>query len=391
MRDHVTSRGEGTKPVTTFTRREFLATGATAIAASTALPVAAQSSPEPDFEFALLGDTHFDRTAHHDHEWLAREQPNDVPQVAHYSEHTTSLLPHLFATVKRQLAAAGKRAEAVVHVGDFVEGLCGTPGLAERHVSEACEFADKQDWQVPVLLTKGNHDKTGPGAIEAYQKVIQPWLGRQVQQTLKYGFYAEQRQNALFCCFDAYDGRSLDWLKETLGRNADSRRHTFVVVHQPVVPFQARGNWSVFMRSREAKQRAELLQLLGEHRAIVLCGHVHRYGTVVRRTERGPFAQLCLSSILSGRDQQPRQHLEGLDAYGPNLTELDPNFQPESKETRHKQIAAEKPHIAHFEYADTAGYAMLRVRGDGVTARIFNGTSEMPWKELNLTTLLKNA
>lgn len=373
------------------TRRDFLASSAGAFAASAASPLLAQSPAEPNFEFALLGDTHFDRTAHHDREWLAREQPNDVPQVAHYSEHTTSLLPHLFQAVKRQLSAAGKRAEAVVHVGDFVEGLCGTPELAERHVSEACEFADRQEWRVPVLLTKGNHDKTGPGAIEAYQKVIQPWLGRQVQQTLKYGFYAEQRQNSLFVCFDAYDGRSLAWLKETLGRNADSRRHTFVVVHQPVVPFQARGSWSLFMRSREAKQREELLTLLGEHRAIVLCGHVHRYGTVVRRTERGPLVQLCLSSILSGREQQPRQLLEGLDAYGPNLTELEPKFQTESQETRQRQFAAEKPHIAHFEYADTAGYAMLRVRGNGVTARIFNGTGETPWKQLDLTQLRDKA
>lgn len=375
----------------TRSRREFLAVGAGVVAATVGSTLSAQVNAEPDFEFALLGDTHFDRTAHHDHEWLAREQPNDVPQVAHYSEHTTSLLPHLFQTVKRQLAACGKRAECVVHVGDFVEGLCGTPELAERHVSEACEFADRQEWQVPVLLTKGNHDKTGPGAIEAYQKVIQPWLGRQVKQTLKYGFYAEQRHNALFCCFDAYDGRSLDWLKETLGRNGDSRRHTFVVVHQPVVPFQARGSWSLFMRSREAKQREELLALLGEHRAIVLCGHVHRYGTVVRRTERGPFVQLCLSSILSSRDQQPRQLVEGLDAYGPSLTDLEPRFQPESKETRQRQFAAEKPHIAHFEYADTAGHAMLRVHGESVTARIFNGTSETAWKEFDLTALLQSA
>src|SRR5262245_8008991 len=119
-------------------RREFLAASAATMAAAAVPGIASEpDAATDDFEFALLGDTHFDRAAHHDHEWLAREQPNDVPQVAHYSEHTTSLLPHLFATVKRQLVATGARADCVVHVGDFVEGLCGTPELAERHVSEA--------------------------------------------------------------------------------------------------------------------------------------------------------------------------------------------------------------------------------------------------------------
>src|SRR5207244_2955217 len=112
-------------------------------------------------------------------------------------------------------------------------------------------------------------------------------------------------------------------------------------------------------------QRTELLNLLGEHRAIVLCGHVHRYGLTIRSTDRGPFAQLCISSILSARDQKPKHVLEGLDAYGPELTETEPKFQPETKDERRKLFAREKPHITHFQYADTAGYAVVHVGAGG--------------------------
>jgi hypothetical protein len=98
--------------------------------------------------------------------------------------------------------------------------------------------------------------------------------------------------------------------------------------------------------------------------------------------------QLAVSSILSAREQKPKQRLEGLDAYGPELTELEPKFQPDSKELRRRQFAAEKPHLEHFEYADTAGYAVVNVVGERVTADIYNGTSDAIWRTVELTKLL---
>lgn len=366
-------------------RRGFLGT---ALAAGVAIRRAAgEPFPlEPELAFALLGDTHFDRLAHHDFEWLKREHPRDVAQVERYSQHTARLLPALFDAVGRRLRSLGSSAHGVVHVGDFVEGLCGSQPLAERHVAEACEFVAAERWNVPFWLTKGNHDRTGPGAEEAFAKIVLPFLSRQSGASPAAANYVVERPAARFAFFDAYDSRSLPWLKETLGRNG-SRRPTFVVVHPPIVPFQARGNWSLFLRDGDETKRRELLELLGEHRAIVLCGHVHRYGVVVRRTERGPFMQLCVSSILSGDAQRPRQSLAGLAAYGPELTELEPSFQPETKELRRRQFAAEKPHLTHFEYADTAGYAVLRIAAERVTASIYNGAADEPWKELDLTAL----
>jgi hypothetical protein len=370
-----------------LSRRQFVA--AAALATSTSLPGTSHASPaSASWSFALLGDTHFDRLAHHDLEWLAKEHPGDVNQVQRYCEHTRSLLPELLETVRTKIAAAKSSFDSVVHVGDLVEGLCGTPELAGRHVDEGLEFIGKARWEVPLLLTKGNHDVTGPGAAEMYERKVLPYLSRQIDAPVRKPRYAVERRGALFVMFDTYDRTAPDWLRETLGKERRRSGPTFVVMHQPMVPFQARGNWSVLIRPEQAKARAEMLNLLGEHRAIVLGGHVHRYGVVIRSTERGPFAQLAVSSILSSRDQQPKQLREGLDAYGPELTELEPKFQPASKEERQQIFAAEKPFIKHYEYAEAAGHAILHVAGQRVTADICLGTSAKVWRTIDLSDLL---
>lgn len=372
-------------------RREFLRSAAMGVAASAVfgltlpdVPATGADAAAP-WSFGLLGDTHFDRLEHHDLKWLAVDHPGDVEQVRRYSDHAAKLLPKLFQTLRKQIAAGGATFDSVLHVGDFVEGLCGNAALAERHVREGLEFLVEAAWNVPLVLTKGNHDVTGPGAVEAYDKLMLPLLAKTLQEPITKARYAVERRGALFACYDCYDKTSLAWLKETLGARRRTTGPTFVVVHQPIVPFQARGNWCVFIKPEQHAQRDELLNLLGDHRAIVLCGHVHRYGLTVRNTDHGPFTQLALSSILSGETQEPQQVLVGLDNYGPELTELEPSFQPNSKEERHKIFVAEKPHLSKFEYANTAGYAVLHVAGMKVTADMYNGTSMTPWKTIDLT------
>src|ERR1051326_7154056 len=61
-----------------------------------------------DWAFPLLGDLHFDRLEHHDHEWLAKEHPGDVSQVQNYSRITREMTPPLFERVRESLAELAK-------------------------------------------------------------------------------------------------------------------------------------------------------------------------------------------------------------------------------------------------------------------------------------------
>ena len=176
--------------------------------------------------------------------------------------------------------------------------------------------------------------------------------------------------------FDAYDREAIDWLENLIESTAFKR--LFVLLHLPVVPYNARSNWRVYYHERQAERRERLVNLLGRHRAIVLCGHLHKYSLLVRRCKTGKFVQLAISSVLKDSTQKTDLALTHVDAYGPKLTELEPTFSPETRELREHVLSDEKPFIEHFEYANQSGFAMLSVDNDDVQMNVFdtNGTSK---------------
>src|SRR5207237_1259751 len=79
-------------------------------------------------------------------------------------------------------------------------------------------------------------------------------------------------------------------------------------------------------------------------------------------TERGPFVQLAVSSIISKPDVAATQPRVGVGAYGPDLVDLEPRFSPETLAARRDALIAERPSIRSYEYADAPGYALVEVR-----------------------------
>jgi 3',5'-cyclic AMP phosphodiesterase CpdA len=341
-----------------------------------------------DFDFLLLGDLHFDRLEHHDHEWLKREKPNDVRQVENYSRITREVVPSLFAELKGQ--AREKKPAFLCHIGDFVEGLAGTPELARRHCQEAVEFVEKVDLGVPFLFCKGNHDVTGPGAVEAFNDVLQSFIARQAREKVS-SFFTRRQGDCLFVYFDAYDRPAdhLDWLERTLATRPAEIRQVFFVVHPPLIPYGARSNWHLFAKPSEAGLRERLLNMLGAARAIVLCGHLHKYGTVVRQTPKGPLVQVAVASVVPEAGIKPRDEVSGLGEYGPDLVRLEPNFSPTNEGERRDLLAREKPFIRYYDYADAPGYGVVSVRGEKVQLELYVGLGRRKFRTLDLTALLK--
>ena len=183
--------------------------------------------------------------------------------------------------------------------------------------------------------------------------------------------------------YDAYDRQSLDWFAGLLEQQRP--RRLIVAIHPPVVPYNARSTWHVYSSARQQAQRARFLELLGSHRAIVLCGHLHKYSFLVRRTEQGRFAQLAISSVASTSDGRSRDVLQGVQDYRPDLVDLEPKHSPDTIELRRSLLSAERPFIEHFEYADTWGHAILHMRGDRGSADVFRGFEDLRWKQIDLT------
>jgi hypothetical protein len=385
-----------------ITRRDFLG-GVAAVAGlpsaypntgdTNQMPATENSDPpttgRADFRFVLLGDLHYDRPDHHDMEWLRREKPNDVRQVENYSRITAEVLPRLLAEVKARATEPGTA--FIAHVGDFVEGLAGTPELARRHCRDAVAYFDGAALGRPFLFCKGNHDVTGPGSVEAFNEILLPYIGREAGQKLdpaRGANYVTRHGDCRFVWYDAYHKGSLTWLEGELAEKRAGER-VFLMIHPPVVPYGARSNWHIFAKPGEADERKRLLNLLGRNRAIVLCGHLHKYGTVVRQTDEGPFAQVAVVSVLPEADIKPKNAVSGVKEYGPDLVRLEPDFAPQTVDERRALLSAEAPHVRHYDYADAPGYATVTVTPAEITIRLHAGLEKTPFRTFNLTALLE--
>ena len=53
-------------------------------------------------------------------------------------------------------------------MGDLSERLAGSPQKAIQMANSAFKAVNKMNLKVPFIMTKGNHDITGPGAKEAF-------------------------------------------------------------------------------------------------------------------------------------------------------------------------------------------------------------------------------
>lgn len=402
-----------------ITRRHFVA-GSVAAAAITVpgLALLARAQPEGNgtptaaagasaagsFAFPLLGDLHFDRLEHHDMAWMEKEYAKDIRQVQNYSRITGEVLPLLFSTVSATVADLNKQAATrvpfVLHIGDFVEGVCGSYELSKRQNQEAIAFMREKQMGAPFLFCKGNHDVTGPGSKEAFNDVFLPFLSGEIRSAqpaknatdkepaaLSKACYSVRHGDALFAFFDAYDHPdSLNWLEETLNNN--TARHVFVLIHPPVVPYGARASWHLYSRPREAAERVRLLNILGKHHAFVLTGHLHKYNLMSRRTETGRFVQLSVCSVVSRPDTEVSDILEGVENYTPDQIKVEPKFSPDTEADRRAILAAEAPFVEHFEYAEAPGYAVIEVQNERVLMNYYRGANRQLWKTRDLSAIL---
>jgi len=340
------------------------------------------SKPGQSYSFVYLGDIHFDKRVHHDFEWVKADKPNDIRQIDGYVENTEKYTPGLLRRIQTAIESSNGRIKMVVQGGDITEGLCGSRELQETQFKDARETIRKYIPNTMFVAAKGNHDITGPGAREAFDSVMLPWLSEECGKKIDSASFHFMQGPDLFVFFDAYHNNSLDWLEKTLSGN--KHRHAIVVMHPPAVPYNARSTWHLFSRDKEKDVRERFLNILGSYNVVLLTGHLHRYSVVVRKTPTGAFTQFSMNSVLNSSSISVRDHLEGIENYGGSLVELEPEFQPDTKQQRQKMLEDEKPYIDHFEFANFPGYAVINVSDTGISADIHTGDSDKIWKSTHL-------
>lgn len=342
------------------------------------------SGNETGTGFIVLGDMHYDRIENHDLEWLA-EQGDDLRQVTtEYTVFTDSFWTDFTSLIKEQSMKEG--IDAVLQVGDLSEGLAGTPALAEQMAECLFRAVDSIGIEDPVVIAKGNHDITGPGAEDAFRKVYLPNMARLAGlEALDGADYAKGMDDVLFVCFDPWNrtGDNLELLEKNL--SGSEAKYKFVLTHEPVIPVNERC-WHL-LRNNDAR-RNELMRIIAENDAIVLCAHLHLYSVVRRDTEWGPIVQILVNSVV--RDRNMTEPSEVITEYGESLALNVPEWQPETMEQRCRWLRDEALHVKYFKQMDLPGYGIVRIdrKKDDVILEYYAGLSEVPYDVVDITDVL---
>ena len=331
----------------------------------------------------VLGDIHYDLLDDHDLNWL-KNKPDDFRQVKEYTVFTEKHWSDFMTIIKTKALTVAPPVKAIIQVGDLSEGLAGSEELARRMASNTMKAVESAVIPVPWILSKGNHDVTGPGSVEAFDEFYVPMIRKQTSNhEINNASYSYSYNSVQIVVADPYD-RNVDLVKflDNELSNSDAKVK-FVVIHEPIIPVTERC-WHTLRKN--PVQRGKLLEVIAKNKAIVLCGHLHRYSVVSRNTDFGPVVQLMVISVVRDRSYQVPKNV--ITQYGPSLAEHD--WQPETLEERKTILEEEAQYISFYKQTDLPGYAILRIDDQKKTVDLeyYSAFGSEPYDKISLSDLL---
>ena len=338
--------------------------------------------------FMILGDMHYDLLEDHDMNWLSTK-PGDLRQVTEeYTVFTRENWIDFMAVLKARVESEIPTLRAVVQLGDLSEGLAGSEEKARQMASNTMKAIEAAGMPAPWILTKGNHDITGPGAKDAFQEYYVPMIRKQTgDPSIAGASYSYTFGNVQICCLDPWDEETdmLAFLESELGKSG--AKYKFVAIHEPVIPVTERC-WHVLRKDDE--KREKLLELIARNKAIVLCGHLHRYSVVRRSTPFGPIVQLMAISVVKDRAYQHPSRV--LTEYGPSLAEDIPQWQPETLDERIAILKEEAKYVDYYKQCDLPGYALIKIDEvkESIMLEYYAAFGDEPYDIIDLSALIRH-
>lgn len=338
--------------------------------------------------FLVLGDLHYDLLNDHDTSWLRTNNPYELGKIINrFTIITEKTWPDFMGIVRKKTQSYKPPIKAIIQLGDLSEGSAGSEEKARQMASNVMKAIEVTQMPVPWIIIKGNHDVTGPGAVEAFQEFYVPEIRKQTNNPdIKNASYSYSTGNIQIICLDPWD-KNVDmvaFLEEEF--TSSDAKFKFVVVHQPVIPVTERC-WHMFAQNPE--QREKLLNVIARHKAIVLCAHLHRYAVVRRNTSYGPIVQVMVVSVVEDRNYKKPSSL--ITEYGPSLAENVPDWQPETIEARKAILTEEAKYVTFYKQTVLPGYAIIKTDDKKKTIELeyYAAFGRKPYDKIDLTKLLK--
>lgn len=351
---------------------------------------------EKAMSFVLLSDLHHCDTQFYDLDAMLEEKPGDHTQITKtYAPVTAENWDDFFDSISDRMAGHSPKVKGIVQLGDLSEGLANVTGYANAMAKNVVEAVQDLDLGVPWIFTKGNHDITGVGehkaeAVAAYTKYYTEFARTQGCENVNDGNCTFRSGDVLFVVLDVYNKKvdQAEFVRQHL-ENSDAK-YKFVCMHEPAIPTTERC-WH-YLKSKTDQERESFLEILAKNKAIVLCGHLHRYSVLRRNTQFGPVIQIMVNSATSlKRSNKPSYSFSTAD-YGAALANWKPTYKPETLEQRKAVLAKEAEKVDFYKMNNLAGYGILNIdtKKDKIVLEYYAAFEDEPFDVVDITELYKN-
>ena len=285
----------------------------------------ARNIPEDRYSVVILGDTHYDvmdPEVYH----AGYTDPNPTREANHRKEFVrngemwTQRCPSM---VRRAACLVDEDTRFVLQMGDLVQGDTATAQIHTRFLDDALTlFKTDLAPDLPFVTVAGNHDLRGNDdnvIRQAYNDYMPARMSRELGlEIMDSNFLFHSGPDAYIVI--NFVQTSLEKIEKMFADSRDAR-HTFVVVHCPVFPYDhAKYWWWILFGDREdsrAEERRAVRRLLASRNAIVLCGHTHKTELMDWYGDGGRITQMTMSSVWAKESQGKYKVLaSGAEGYG---------------------------------------------------------------------------
>jgi hypothetical protein len=334
----------------------------------------------------VLGDLHHDLIEDHDSAWLST-MPDNVRQVKEYTSYTAKYWKSFMEVIKERSLSEDAPVSFIIQLGDLSEGLAGTPEKARQMALHTMEAVENPKLPVPLIMVKGNHDITGPGAKEAYSEFYLPMIRKQTgKNEISSANFSYRSGDVQIICLDPWDS-SVDVVafleKEFSGSDASVK---IVALHEPIIPVTERC-WHLYRNDPE--KREKLLDVIAKNKALVICAHLHRYSVVRRNTVSGPIVQIMTISVVRDSSYLTPDRL--ITQYGPSLVDSVPDWDPPTTDRRKEWLTEESKYVSYYKQTVLPGYSLLKIdnKGKKIMLEYYAAFGRKPYDVVNISELMK--
>ena len=367
-------------------RRSFFKYSAGAVVGASLLGRATKAfaADNGSYSAVILGDTHYDAPDPEKYH-AGYTDPNPTREANHRKEFVRNAdmwEARCPAIVKRAAALVDGDTRFVLQMGDLIQGDTATAAVHAAFLADTFDLL-KQGVApgLPFVTVAGNHDLRGNDdavATKAYADYmparLTKELGKEITDT---NFRFSVGDDAyLVLDFTHPDVARIEQLfQETQGA-----RHTFVVVHSPVFPYDSASYWWWFLLGsrddKRADERRRIRRLMASREVVVLCGHTHKTELLDWYGDGGRITQMTMSSVWAKESQGTwTEKVSSPEGYGSQML----NGHPELGEPGPVQdlFNEYRPGVQRYSWADAAGSYKLLVSPKEVFVDFYAGDSEL--------------